>query len=152
MMTPEGGGSGGMHMNMDMGQDSKGKPSDEKEGQMTMGLPAASRQQIDAVIAASDAVANAVKGSDLSQIQTAFAELGKAIKEVDMKLLEGHTHMLWMEMSMRLDNDAVEGQQARTIEDAQRVAESLKTNISALKSKFGLMQSGDLKDGGGQHD
>jgi hypothetical protein len=117
-----------------------------------MGLPAASRQQIDAVIAASDTVAKAVKDSDLSKTQTAFAELGKAIKQVDMKLLEGHIHMMWMEMFMRLDNDAVEGQQARTIEDAQRVAESLKTNISALKLKFGLMTNSDMNDGGRQHD
>jgi hypothetical protein len=68
-----------------------------------------------------------------------------------MKLLEGHIHAMWMEMSMRLDNDAVEGQQARTIEDAQRVAESLKTNISSLKSKFGLMQNSDTKVGGRQN-
>jgi Cu(I)/Ag(I) efflux system membrane fusion protein len=152
MMTPDGGGSGGMHMNMDMEQGSKGKASDEKKSKMMMGLPAASRQQIDAVIAASDTVAKAVKDSDLSKTQTAFAELGKAIKQVDMKLLEGHIHMMWMEMFMRLDNDAVEGQQARTIEDAQRVAESLKTNISALKLKFGLMTNSDMNDGGRQHD
>jgi len=152
MMTPEGGGSGGMHMNMDMGQGSKGKTPDEKKSQMTTALSAESHQQLDSVIAASDTATNAVKESDLSKIQTAFAELGKAIKAVDMKLLEGHIHKMWMEMSMRLDNDAVEGQQARTIEDAQRVAESLKTNISALKSKFGLMQNSDMKVGGRQHD
>ena len=152
MMTPEGGGSGGMHMNMDMGQGSKGKTPDEKKSQMTTALSAESHQQLDSVIAASDTATNAIKESDLSKIQTAFAELGKAIKAVDMKLLEGHIHKMWMEMSMRLDNDAVEGQQARTIEDAQRVAESLKTNISALKSKFGLMQNSDMKVGGRQHD
>jgi len=146
MMTPEGGGSGGMHMNMDMG--SKGKTSAEKKGQMTMTLPAMSLKQVNSVIAASDVVIDAVKDLDLSQIQLAFAELGKTIKQVDMKLLEGHTHMLWMEMSMRLDNDAVEGQQADTLQKAQRVAESLKTNISALKSKFGLMQNSDMKSGG----
>ena len=107
------------------------------------------------MIAASDVVINAVKDLDLAQIHLAFAELGKTIKQVDMKLLAGHTHMLWMEMSMRLDNDAVEGQQSETIKDAQRVAESLETNISALKSKFGLMQMNDMdnmKDGGRQHD
>jgi len=152
MMTPEGGGSGGMHMNMNMGQGSKGKSSAEKEGQMTMTLPAMSRQQIDSVISASDVVIDAVKDLDLSQIHLAFVELGKTIKQVDMKLLEGHPHMLWMEMSMRLDNDAVEGQQAETLQEAQRVAESLKTNISALKSKFGLMQTNDMKIGGRQHD
>jgi len=148
MMTPEGGGSGGMHMNMDMGQDSKDKSSAEKKGQMSMTLPAMSLEQINSVIAASDVVIDAVKDLDLSQIHLAFAELGKTIKQVDMKLLAGHTHMLWMEMSMRLDNDAVEGQQSETLKDAQRVAESLETNISALKSKFGLMQNSDMKDGG----
>jgi Cu(I)/Ag(I) efflux system membrane fusion protein len=148
MMTPEGGASGGMHMNMDMGQGSKGKPSEEKEGQMTMSLPAMSLEQVNSVIAASDVVIEAVKDLDLSQIHLAFAELEKTIKQVDMKLLEGHTHMLWMEMSMRLDNDAVEGRQADTLQKTQRVAESLKTNISALKSKFGLMQNNDMKSGG----
>jgi Cu(I)/Ag(I) efflux system membrane fusion protein len=151
MMTPDGGGSGS-HMQMKMGSDAKDKTSAKAEGQMTMTLPAASRQQIDAVIAASDAVENAVKDSDLSKAQTAFAELGKAIKEVDMKLLEGHTHMLWMEMSMRLDNDAVEGQQAKTLEDTRRVAESLKTNVAALKSKFGLMQMKNTNAGEQQHE
>jgi len=152
MMTPEGGSSGGMHMNMNMGQDSKGKSSVEKEGQMTMALPAMSLQQINSVIAASDVVIDAVRDLDLTQIHLAFAELGKTIKQVDMKLLEGHAHMLWMEMSMRLDNDAAEGQQSKTLREAQRVVESLKTNISALKSKFGLMQNSDTKVGGHQHD
>jgi Cu(I)/Ag(I) efflux system membrane fusion protein len=152
MMTPEGGGSGGMHMNMNMGQGSKDESSDEKKGQMTMTLPAMSLEQINSVVAASDIVIDAVKDLDLSQIHLAFAELGKTIKQVDMKLFEGHTHMLWMEMSMRLDNDAVEGQQSETLQEAQRVAESLKTNISALKSKFGLMQTNDMKIGGRQHD
>jgi Cu(I)/Ag(I) efflux system membrane fusion protein len=152
MMTPEGGGSGGMHMNMDMGQGLKGKPSAEKKGQMTMTLPAISRQQLDSVIAASDVIIDAVKDLDLSQIHLAFAELGKTIKQVDMTLLEGHNHMLWMEMSMRLDNDAVEGQQAETLQDAQRVVESLKTNVTALKSKFGLMQMNDMNSGEHQHE
>jgi archaellum component FlaC len=53
---------------------------------------------------------------------------------------------------MRLDNDAVEGQQSKTIQEAQRVVESLKTNISSLKSKFGLMQNSDMNNGGRQHD
>jgi Cu(I)/Ag(I) efflux system membrane fusion protein len=148
MMTPEGGGSGGMHMNMDMGQGSKGKSSTEKKGQMTMSLPAMSLEQINSVIAASDVVMDAVKDLDLTGVHLAFAELEKTIRQVDMKLLEGHTHMLWMEMSMRLDNDAVEGRQSNTLQKAQRVAESLKTNISSLKSKFGLMQNNDMKAGG----
>jgi Cu(I)/Ag(I) efflux system membrane fusion protein len=146
MMTPEGGGGSSGHMHMGMT-----KLSAEMGGQMTITLSAISRQQLDSVIAASDVVIDAVKDLDLSQTHLAFAELGKTIKEVDMALLEGHSHMLWMEMSMRLDNDAVEGQQAKTLQEAQRVIESLKTNIAALKSKFGLMQMNDMNPGGQQH-
>jgi Cu(I)/Ag(I) efflux system membrane fusion protein len=146
MMTPEGGGGSSGHMHMGMS-----KPSGEMGGQMTITLSAISRQQLDSVIAASDVVIDAVKDLDLSQTHLAFAELGKTIKEVDMALLEGHSHMLWMEMSMRLDNDAVEGQQAKTLQEAQKVIESLKTNIAALKSKFGLMQMNDMNPGGQQH-
>lgn len=151
MMTPEGGGGSSGHHHGGM---SKPSANMEGEGQMTMNLPAMSRQQLDSVIAASDVVIDAVKDLDLAQIHLAFAELGKTIEQVDMTLLEGHTHMLWMEMSMRLDNDAVEGQQAQTLQDAQRVVESLKINISSLKSKFGLMRMDnmdDMKAGGHQH-
>jgi Cu(I)/Ag(I) efflux system membrane fusion protein len=152
MMTPEGGGGSSGHMNMGHGAMDKPSAEMEGEGQMTMTLPSVSRQQLGSVIAASDVVIDAVKDLDLSQIHLAFVELAKTIKEVDMKLLEGHTHMLWMEMSMRLSNDAVEGQQSETMQDAQKAVESLKTNVSALKSKFGLMQGNDMKVGGRQHD
>jgi Cu(I)/Ag(I) efflux system membrane fusion protein len=149
MMTPEGGGGSSGHHHGGM---MKSSSQMEGEDQTTTTLPALSRQQLDSVIAASDVVIDAVKDLDLSQIHLAFVELAKTIKQVDMKLLEGHSHMLWMEMSMRLDNDAVEGQQSKTIQEAQRVAESLKINVSALKSKFGLTQMNDMEVGGHQHD
>ncbi len=145
MMTPEGGGGSTGHHHGGMAM-----PSAETAGQMTLTLSDISRQQLDSVIAASDVVIDAVGDLDMTQIHLAFAELGKTIKEVDMELLEGHSHMLWMEMSMRLNNDAVEGQQTKTIQQAQRVVESLKTNIAELKSKFGLMQM-EHKNTGGRH-
>jgi Cu(I)/Ag(I) efflux system membrane fusion protein len=132
MMTPEGGGSSG-HMRMAMS-----KPSAQMTGQESVALPDVSRQQLDDVVAASGVVLDAVNELDLSQIRLAFAELGKTLDQVDMELLEGHLHAMWMEMSMRLSNDAVEGKQVQTVQDAQRVAESLKSNIAVLRSKFGL--------------
>ena len=135
MMTPEGGGGSSGHNHGGMSESSA-----VMSGQMVLTLPAESSDQINAVIVASDVVIDAVKGLEVSQINIAFAEFGKTIKQVDMTLLEGHSHMLWMEMSMRLNNDAVEGQQVKTLEGARRTAESLKTNIASLKSKFGLMQ------------
>ncbi len=115
MMTPEGGGSS-----------------------FQTDISAISRKQLNAVVAGSEAVTNAFKGQDLAKMRLAFAELGKSIKAVDMKLLQGHSHMLWMEVSMLLRNDVVEGKEAKTLREAERIVESLKTNISSLQAKFGL--------------
>lgn len=133
MMTPEGGGGSSSHQHGEML-----KSSSVGSGQIT--LTDKSRGQLKAVIAASDVVINAVDELGTPQIQLAFAELGKIIEEVDMELLEGHSHMLRMEMAMRLSNDAAEGQQAKTKQEIQRAAESLKINIATLKSKFGLVR------------
>jgi len=122
MMTPEGGGSSGQ-----------------------TDLSAISRKQLNAVVTASEAVTNAFKRHDLAKVRLAFAELEEAIKAVDGKMLQGHSHMLWMEVSMRLTNDAVEGKEAKTLREAERIVESLKTDISSLKVKFGLMHIGHGK-------
>jgi len=143
MMTPEGGGSSGGHAGMNMsGSKSKStEPAGEADTKSTA-LPAISRQQLNEIISASQAVTNAYKKEDISAVRLSFAQLQKAVQAVDMTLLKGHTHMLWMEMSMRLKNDAIEGKDAKTLHQAQRIIESLKANISSLKAKFGLMNMG----------
>ncbi len=118
MMTPEGGGSS-----------------------VQVNLSAISRNQLNAVLTVSEAVTNAFKANDLAKVRLAFAELEKAIKAVDMKLIKGHTHMLWVEMSMRLANDVVEGKDIKTLREAERIVESLKINIASLQTKFGLSQT-----------
>ncbi|MHC4158726.1 MAG: efflux RND transporter periplasmic adaptor subunit [Planctomycetota bacterium] len=118
MMTPEGGGSS-----------------------IQVNLSAISRNQLNAVLTTSERVANAFKAGELDEVHLGFAKLEKAIKAVDMKLLQGHSHMLWMEASMLLRNDVVEGKEAKTLQAARRVIESLKTNISSLKAKLGLMNT-----------
>jgi Cu(I)/Ag(I) efflux system membrane fusion protein len=117
MMTPEGGGS-----------------------RVEVSLSAVSRKQISNVVTASEAVANAFKAGKLDEVHFGFSELEKAIKAVDMKLLQDRSHMLWMEVSMLLGNDAVEGKEAKTLQEAERIVESLKTNLASLETKFGLSQ------------
>jgi Cu(I)/Ag(I) efflux system membrane fusion protein len=104
-------------------------------------LSAISRNQLNAVLTTSETVANAFKAGDLDEVHLGFAELEKAIKEVDMKLLQGHSHMLWMEVSMLLRNDVVEGKEVKTLREAERIVESLKINIASLQAKFGLSQT-----------
>jgi len=131
MMTPEGGGG-------------EQKPKSDSGQASPIGLSMVSRKQLNAVVTTAASVLKAFDEENLAEIRLGFNELEKAIKNVNMKLLQGHAHMLWMEMSMRLRNDAIEGKDAKTIQDAQRVIESLRTNISSLKAKFGLMNMGQV--------
>ncbi len=133
MMTPEGGGGAGGHQH--------GEAEKPKTGAATkavMRLPSPFQRQLNAVLSAGDEVKKTLKDKDLEKIKDAFIGLGQAIEAVDMKLIKGHTHMLWVEMSMRLTNDVVEGKDIKTLREAERIVESLKTNIASLQTKFGL--------------
>ncbi|HEW79436.1 MAG TPA: DUF3347 domain-containing protein, partial [Phycisphaerales bacterium] len=140
MMTPEGGGGGGGHAGMDMsGSKSKSKSKSDTGMKNSMALSAISRQQLYDIIRASKKITDTYKKQDISEIRFAFEGLQKAVKAVDMEMLEGRWHMLWAEMLMRLNNDAVEGKDVKTLQEVERIVESLKTNIVSLKAKFGLM-------------
>ena len=133
MMTPEGSGGGGMH---DHGPKTEKGEGDAKPA---VDMPALSKYQIQAVIAKAQVVKKAAESEDLRKIKSAFSELNQSLKNVDMELLTGHVHMLWMEYHMRLSNDAVEGREAETLKDAKAAAKSLAGNISSVAAKFGLI-------------
>jgi Cu(I)/Ag(I) efflux system membrane fusion protein len=133
MMTPEGAGEGGMH---DHGPKT---PQDSTAGQTAVELPALFEYQLKTMLAAAENVETAASSEDVAAIQSAFAAVDRAIKDIDMKELTGHTHMLWMELSMRLTNDAVEGSQAKTLKDARRISEGLSETLKSIRSKFGLV-------------
>ena len=119
MMTPEGAAGAAQH---------------------AVELPALSMYQIETVLAKAEAVKEAVDSEDITGIRAAFAEFDQAIESVDMELLTGHPHMLWMEYRMRLGNDAVEGMEAKTLKEAKAAAKSLTENVSFMKAKFGLVR------------
>ena len=132
MMTPEGSG-GAMH---DHGH--KALP-DSAVGQPVIDLPALFRYQLEAVLTAAENVKKAVANEDIANIRSAFTAVDQAIKDVDMKQLTGRTPMLWMELSMRLTNDAVEGAEVKTLKDAERIAKGMAQTIQSIKTGFGLM-------------
>ncbi len=133
MMTPEGAGGGSMH---DHGPRTD---SDEGDAKPAVELPALSKYQIQDVLAKAQIVKKAVESENLQKIKSAFYELDQSLKNVDMELLAGHVHMLWMEYHMRLSNDAVEGIQTKTVKGAKAAAKSLAENISFMAAKFGLI-------------
>lgn len=132
MMTPEGAGVGDMHDHGPMTEQGRG------DTQPAIELSALSKYQIQIVIDMAGAVQKSLASEDISQIRRAFTELEQALKAVDMELLTGDTHMLWMEYYMRLGNDAIEGMEAETVKEAKNAARSLSQNISSLAAGFGL--------------
>ena len=134
MMTPEGGGGSGGHDHGGAAGKPKAGPGVKADGN----LSALGRHQLQTVLSSADRVGKAVKGKDLVGIRSAFAGLEKSIRNVDMNQFKKHAHLQWMELSMRLTNDAVEGKEAKTLQEAQGVAASLASNASSLRAKFGL--------------
>lgn len=135
MMTPDGGGSAGGHNH---GGPAKKDPKEGAGKAKKIELPALFRHQVQSIFTAAKTVSKAVAAKDMSSAQSAFVDVGKAVKAVDMTSLKGHPHMLWMELSMRLTNDSVEGGAAKTLKEAQRIEGLLSTNVGSLRSKLGL--------------
>jgi Cu(I)/Ag(I) efflux system membrane fusion protein len=132
MMTPEGGGGGGHD---------HGGSQNTKQGKSTshqMDLPAKFKSQLAQVVAAYNEVTAAIEEADLVRIRAAFSGLGQAMAKVNKKPLTGHAAILWDEFSMLLHNDAVEGREVDTIQDADRVYVVLKRHIQRVRNGFGL--------------
>ena len=138
MMTPEGFGGGGMAGMAGMGDMDEETEIDEGGVMATAGLSALSKYQIQGVIANAQAVKEVAESEELGEIRSAFSEFDQSLKNVDMELLTGHVHMLWMEYHMRLGNDAIEGMEAETLKNAKKTVKSLAENISFMAAKFGL--------------
>ena len=136
MMSPEGGGGGMEH------QHGGGPAMGESSAGGAVAISPKAGVQLHAVLSAADEVNKALAGEDLAPAKGAFAALEKAVEAVDMKLLEGHAHMLWMESAMRLTNDAVEGKEAQTLGEARRVGQSLAKDAALLREQFGLAHGG----------
>ena len=136
MMTPEGGGGGGHHHG---GSNSSNKKMEQKQSQpQTMSLPPQFQQQLSRVLQASDAVTAAIEKSELTQVRAAFDQLGQALQQTDAKLLTGHTGMLWGEFSMLLSNDAVEGGDVLSLQEADQVYAKLKRHIQRVRAQFAM--------------
>jgi len=136
MMTPEGGGGGGMHM--DMGGEASEKAEPGTMSGMTETVPQPVRAALQEVLAAEDTVQQALAEQELSSIREAFADLQRAVAAVPKEQLTGHAAMQWQEYAMLLTNDSVEGKTVETLADAQRVLQTLHRHMQSLISGFGL--------------
>ncbi len=124
MMTPEGGG--GM-----------GGAAEE------MSLSRMFRDQLFEILDASKLVTARLEEADLEKLRKSFSQLKSAIRAIDGDKLSGHMKMQWQELSMLLDNDAVEGSDLKSLERADQLHLVLKRHIERLREAFGLLGDDD---------
>jgi Cu(I)/Ag(I) efflux system membrane fusion protein len=138
MMTPEGGGGGGMHMNTDMGGEKSKSAEPNAMSSMTETIPGAVRMALQKVQAAGDVVDEALASQELSFIREAFGDLEKAVAAVPKELLTEHPALQWQEYAMFLTNDGVEGKGVDTLADARRVAGTMHKHLQSMTVGLGL--------------
>jgi hypothetical protein len=135
MMTPEGGGGDG-HDHGGHG-DGAMKPDDPGHADHKMALPAGFSEQLRVLEAAYRAVSQAVREAELARINAAFKDFGKALAEIDGSELTGHPRRLWKEYQMLLENDVVEGNQARRLAEADDVYLLLARHMRRMREQLG---------------
>ncbi len=133
MMTPEGGGGGG-HQH---GAGAKPAETGQEKTMAPGGVPAEFLSQLQKLESAYEAIAKVVKLNDINLFHEEFQVFGEILNKVDGSILSGHLRMLWDELSMLLNNDAVEGRDVKTFRDANRVFKVLTKNMSRVREQFG---------------
>jgi Cu(I)/Ag(I) efflux system membrane fusion protein len=135
MMTPEGGGGGGGH---DHGNGGAKKMAGGEHAQHQQMLPSEFQQNIRGLYEAYRRVTEAVQMANLERITTAFDQFGGTLSQVDGNQLSGHSRMIWKELSMLLGNDAVEGRDAKQMDEADRVYLLLKSHMRRLRDQLSV--------------
>jgi len=142
MMNPQGGGGGGGHQHGGSAKATQNK--DQAAGTMTMpsvAIPGVFRAQWRKVERVYQGLSGAIDSQDLDLIRSRHRAVADALKGVDMHQLTGNAHAKGMELAMRMTNDTVEGEQAETLNVAQRAFRSLTKNIQQVRMRFGLHEA-----------
>ena len=128
MMTPEGGGGGGM-AGMDHGEKKITPEEMEKMNASALTLPMAATMQFQTVQTAAQAILDALNSEVPADAQSLFQSLEKAIAAVDTAALPAAAQPLWNEAAMLLGNDAAE----RLLS-----VEPLQTHLASFMKMMGL--------------
>lgn len=136
MMSPQGGGGGGGHQHGEM------KAADQSAmaalPNHAAHLPANVKQQLGALLESFAVIRVSIGESELRSIHRAFIDFGSVLSKVPSGTLQGDAEAMWNEISMLLRNDAVEGSQVTSLEEADRVYGLMRRHIDQLSMHFGI--------------
>lgn len=137
MMSPAGGQASGGHDHGGHGSEpgkEMGMPAEGTQASM-LSEPARARLQLIERLYAT--VGAAHKAGDVERVRQAFSDLGTAVNDTDMALFTDKSHEMWMELSMRLSNDAFEGQAAADAAAHSASVKKLDETVAMMRKHLG---------------
>jgi Cu(I)/Ag(I) efflux system membrane fusion protein len=135
MMSPEGGIQPSGH---DHGtQPQKATSAAREEKLEPLKTPEAFKSQLDAVFSNYFAMHQALSQDDLTEAQDSAKDLLTSLKNVDMKLLEGSSHMVWMKRHKAVKQNTQEVIDTDTIETARSAFMPLSDTLYKVAKQFG---------------
>ena len=137
MMTPEGGGGGGGHQHGGHSTVAKGEATTQP-ATFSLDVPPLFREQWTGVEHALQKLTVAAADKHQDRIKESFRNFATSLKDVDMHQLSGAAYNMWMELSMKLSNDAVEGEHATDHAEVMALLGGLTTRIAKVRGHFGL--------------
>jgi len=134
MMNPEGGGVTPGH--------NHGQPSaTEHKPLETFSVPAVFQQQLESSVTAYFSIQQALSSDSQEQALTWAQHLLKELANVDMSLLKGRAHELWMKQLKEVQSAAKALTEAKDIDGMRAVFEKLSDTLYAALKQFGTSGS-----------
>jgi Cu(I)/Ag(I) efflux system membrane fusion protein len=138
MMTPEGGVSVGGHNHGGESTTSEGGGHQQSTAGGNMVLPSELKTQLVATLENVEAIKQAIEAAELNTIRESFISLGQHVGAIDPNALLGDMGDQLSEFVMLLGNDAVEGSDVRSLQEADRVSLVTMRHAERLQEMFGL--------------
>jgi len=135
MMSPAGGQPAGGH-NHGGGAETKKMAMPSGQGHTAM-LSADARACLQRIERAYADITAAVDAGDVDRVKEQFDRLGETVAGTPMQLFEGESHKMWMELSMRLSNDAFEGRTSADAQAARASLAKLTESVEMMRKHFG---------------
>ena len=142
MMNPEGGGSAPGHNHGGAAPSESGTMDLEpKENTPALVVSEEFRQQLGEVLKSYLAMQGALSSDDDSASRAAAEKTVKALKSVEMGLLDGESHLVWMKQSPQLEKKLTALAEAKDLEARRLVLRPASEALWKTLNNFGYTQS-----------
>lgn len=133
MMNPAGGQSSGGHNHGGSSGKEMEMPAEEMTKSALSEAAQARLQRIERLYAG---ITASIASGDLTATRRGFSDLGAAVKSTDMALFSDKSHEMWMELAMRLSNDAFEGNASGDVAAAAAVLKQLDKTVAMMRKQL----------------